>query len=438
MTLLLTRTAVSRTLAAVCFGILAMDAQAQLMQPQLPGQASELGLTFGAGYTDNVFRVPVDELSSTYSAVGLVGDYSRQSERLVVTIASDVEYRDYRDNDLDSEPFGTFGAFVELFAVRDRFSWTFSDDFTQGRTDPFIADNPLNRRSINVFSTGPQLDLPLGGRNSLRLGAQRADSTFEATPELDARSTSVDLGMFRAIDGTTEVGIMLTTYETVYDVSAFESKVNAVFLMYQRQLATGQALLQLGTNEVDYGFTDESSPFLNLAWNRGFGVRTQLAVSAGRRFVDTAQSFQQSQIANLTTQSPFLTADIFEEFRAGLTYGLSFERSQFSISAFVFEDDYTFSNQFDNDREQAGLNYRRDVSPRLSLGLSVYSSDREFPELDLTDNDRGVGIWLQKEFGTRLSLEFRYDENSRDGQRVVPYDETAARLMFRYLLSEAT
>src|SRR5688572_27813491 len=130
------------------------EASAQPLETTEPAR-KELAVWYGHVESDNLERTTGGDEGS-YESVGLLLGLERASTRLDASIDANLEYRRYSLDTLDDETVGTLNAAADVDLVQDRFSWTFTDDYGQGITDPFSGLGPGNREKVNVIATGPR------------------------------------------------------------------------------------------------------------------------------------------------------------------------------------------------------------------------------------------------------------------------------------------
>jgi hypothetical protein len=409
--------------------------QPPLANQLAPGmQGRQFGLRFGGGYSDNLARVSGGEQSGSYSLLGLTGQYSRNADRWNANLASDIEQRRFSDSSIDDEPYGYLTGSVELFAVPERLSWVFADDYGQARSDPFRAAGPLNREQINVFSTGPRLNMPVGARTFFQAAGTRAERSFEETNRLDSESTTYDVGISRVLNTTTDVGLTISTRETSYDVSTLDNELDSAYFSYQRRLAAGQASVALGKSRVNFGGTDDSAPYAAVTWDRDVGARSRISLSFTNELIDAGDNLRLlgGLVTNETVDEVFLTADVLEQATTSLAYSLTRDRAQITVTLSSLEAEYQNDLDFDNQRDLVAFSWARTVTPLLTVGSDLFSGKRSFDASGQEDQDRRAAIWLRRLIGSRLNMDLRLERDSRDGQGVNNYDENFVRLVFRY------
>src|SRR5690606_12511661 len=133
----------------------------------------------------------------------------------------------------------------------DRFRWDAESNFGQVRTDPSAPVGPENRERTTVFSTGPRLSWPFGGRNTLEVGADVAERRFETTETLDSRLTTARLGVARAIGPVTRVALTFERSENEFEIQEERYEFQILSLEYRKQLASGEAVASAGRGAVE-------------------------------------------------------------------------------------------------------------------------------------------------------------------------------------------
>jgi hypothetical protein len=396
---------------------------------QAPDVRADYGLRFGAGYSDNAFRTQINQESSSYKAMGLFFDVVRDGTRFDSTFTGDVERRNYSDPNIPNEPVGSINARIDVEVVPERFAWRFDDSYGQGRVNPFQVIGPTNRQEINVFSTGPQLTLPLGSRTSMRLNGTHERRRFDNTGQLDSDSDEVLLGVFRSVSQTTEVGLSWIRREITYSDVLPDWNDDTVFLSYRRQLATGSAAVSIGENSVSIAGAETSGPLFEADWTRQLGSRSELRVGARRDFIDPGQRFlNNNTVGNVGPLGPtdvFLGAGVYEYSEVSVGNTTEFVRTTVAVGMYAGKNRYDSNAALDSDESRAYVSVERTIGPEMFLGLAATVYETEYLTAGNATDDELGQLWLRKEFGRRLSLQFAYSHYSRDAQGFTAnsYDE---------------
>jgi hypothetical protein len=377
-------------------------------------QASDAGdrdagasLWIAHGESDNIRR-SADETRGSYNAAGVLVDAHRARERLTAGLETDLQYRRYSLPDLEDETLGALEAFADVAIVREKFDWTFGDSFGQGRTDPFSAVGPENRENINIFTTGPEVDLPLGPRTSMSLDALYGDRTYEDTKTLDATSMAYELGVFRETGPVNRIGLFVSNNDVEYDVGTLSYDIVSAGVRYERTLATGEVLAEVGRNELRMNGTTEDGPRLNFAWRRGIGAHSRLSLSATREFTDSSAMFALTAEAPPSVSDPenaVLAPDAMEQKRIELFYELEGAKSRMSIGLAANEDRFRLDPTLDNDSASARLELERRIGTRLTIGIAAENVRRDFVDRLGEDGERLTEFTLDHRIGRRLTFE---------------------------------
>jgi hypothetical protein len=396
-----------------------------------PGTA-DFALRLGGGHSDNLLRLPVDPVSGDYRLLGTSFDYVRDASRLDLDFNGDVEVRDYSDSNIDDEPIGAINLFVNGELLPGRVFWVVNDNYGVGRSNPLMPTGPQNRQEINVFSTGPRIDLPIAQRSSLGLDATRAESSFDETNRIDNESENYELTFNRELNATTQVGIGGSRRDVEFDGATDSNETKSYFLLYDRQLSSGGTTIRVGRSEVEIGSTRWTTPLVDLSWVRNLGTRTRLGVTATKGFSDAATAFVRGNGAGGPgTEFVIAVRDPYEFARVGLNLALTYERTVVTLNLGTGDAQYTQNVDFDNDDRSFGIALQRELRARLRFGASVGLWEREFVRVAREDTDRYRELFLDKTFGPRWSMRVTAQRLGRDrGQATGAYDEDTIRLAF--------
>jgi len=436
------RSALGLLVAFAAHGALAQAQQPARPADPAPAETPERGVALWLTHaeSDNVARTEGSERGS-YDGLGVLLDLSHESTRFDSSLNTNLELRRYSDDLIDNEPVGTLDGQMNVGLVPDRVSWLLQESYGQGQTDAFAATGPNNRESINVFTTGPRFDLPLGGRFALSAGAMFSSRRYDESASLDSDAETYDVGLFRQTSQRTRYGLVLAANEIEYDVTgALAYDIDRASLNYERAFATGGVSLAVGTNEVSILGQTTDEPLFNFAWSRELATRSTLRIEAAREFSDTA--------TNLTTDlgqtpvggdpSALVSASPFEQERLFVSYALAGARTDLDVSLGTAEENY-LGGLLDNDNTTTRVSLQRTVTPRLAFGIGLYHVEREFagtstqPARD--DTEKTISAWVNRSLGRLFDLalvltsyEFRGDQH---------FDEDRYEIRFTYSPSDS-
>jgi hypothetical protein len=341
-------------------------------------QPKSLAVWFGHVASDNLVRTEAGQEGSYDNTLGLLLAMGHTSTRVAARVNADLARRKYSIDSLEDETVGTLSANAAIGIVRDHFAWAFSDYFGQGITDPFRGVGPGNRETVNVAGTGPRIAVPLGSRGSMDIRSTYSERRFEDSPDVDSNSLFTELGLFRQTSPTARVGVVASANDVEYeDTVSPQYEIDRVGLRYQKELATGRVVADLGTNEVSFGGVDDDEPFFSLVWTRALTPRSDLSFRATREFTDSPGVLGTSLAPGLEGSAftdVIVSANPLEQERFGASYALTLSRTVVSAELGLWKDKYVGDTSFNNDWTATRLSVVRTVSPNLNLGGSVVAS----------------------------------------------------------------
>lgn len=407
---------------------------APLPAPEPPPKS--LAIWLGRVESDNLGRTP-SEIDGSYDSLGLLLALGHTSTRFAASINGDLERRRYSPEEIDSETVGTLSAEAEVALVADRFSWTFSDYYGQGITDPFSGVGPNNRQQINVITSGPKIVLPAGRRTSVEISGTYSERRFDESSDVDSDSNFYELGLYRQASPTARLGIVASSNDVEYvDVLAPEYRIERVGLRYEKELSTGRVLADLGTNEVTTAGADSDEPRFSLVWTRSLTARSELGIRAAREFSDSSGVLEAVLAPGLEGASftdVVVSPNPLEQERFGVSYVLTLSRTVASVELDSRRDEYLGNAAFDNDSTVTRLSLVRTVSPELSFGVVHEKVRRDFSTGEAAqsdDEDAWTGAWVNRAFGRRFNLGFSISRYDRKGLQ--SYDERRYELRVGY------
>jgi hypothetical protein len=399
-------------------------------------ERKELAVWYGHVESDNLERTTGGEEGS-YESIGLLIGMAHTSTRLDASIDANLEYRRYSLDTLDDETVGTLNAAADLDLVRDRFSWTFRDDYGQGITDPFSGLGPGNREKINVIGTGPRISLPLGGRTSLEIRGTYSERRFEESSQVDSDVVLSELGLYRQTSSTARFGLIASWNDVEYvDVIAPEYRIDRLGLRYTKELATGRVLAEVGTNEISAAGFDSDEPLYNFEWTRSLTARSELSIRAAQELTDAGGALASGLAPGIEGGSftdVVVTPNPLEQRRFRVSYVLTMSRTVLSADIGSWKDDYIGNPAYDNDSTMIHASFVRTISPRLSFGLVFDEIDRDFTDSaggQPDGEDSWFGAWLNRTLGRRFNLGLAIASYERSGAD--SYDELRYELRFGY------
>ena len=369
------------------------------------------------------------------TAFGLFADLAQTSTRVATSIDADLAFRKYSEDVIDDETVGMLAAVADIDLVRDVFSWDFRENYSQGLRDQFAPVGPNNRESINVVSSGPQLDLPLGGRTTLSIGGDYSARRYDESTNADSDSVVYELGLFRQTSGTSTFGLVANSNEIDYsDFNAPPYDIDRLSVRYERTLATGRVLASVGTNEISYADAKTDEPLFRFEWSRSLTARSRLAINAAREFTDSGTLSSPTIIDDPSNVGGVLVStNPLEQKRVSVSYTVTTTRTNVSFAFGIADDSYIGNTTLDAETTTAEITLRRTISPRLDVGGAFQTIQREPKDADVAQadgDDTTISAWLNRSLGRRFSVAVAWSQYER--RETQTFDETRYEVRFAY------
>lgn len=375
-------------------------------------------VNLGYGHSDNIGRSESNEIDEDIAGAGLSFSFDEQTARLRADLAGDFAYYDYLDNTYDGEVLGNFAGNARFAFVPQRFEWVLSDNFGQVLTDPFSPATPDNRENLNYLTTGPDVTLAFGQRSRLRLGARYSMATYEDRP-FDSKGYGGEAGFIRLLSGDNTISLNARVQSTEYDVAALNADYDQseAFVRYDAVGARTHLTVDVGYTEVERQNDSEDGLLLRLDAARRLTQSSTATLSVGREFSNSAGAFASLQgagNADLSAVPGRQTPQPFTNDRVALGWDFQRVRTGFSVTAFWNEQKYEDANALDQELLGAGVQLRRNLSQKSSLGLNAGYASGKFEQGVGDYDDVSSGMALQLFLSSSVSLIATYDRVKRD------------------------
>ena len=152
------------------------------LSPPADAQIWSLGADVGLGETDNVTLVPSNKTNQTIATADIDFAVLEQSRLFNVNAKGDFSDYDYLQHAYPNEFIGRLDGLAKVALVPDRLTWVLQEDFGQSQLDPYTPQTPSNHQNVNYVSTGPDLDLRLGGTGFVDVSLRYADAYYQYSP----------------------------------------------------------------------------------------------------------------------------------------------------------------------------------------------------------------------------------------------------------------
>lgn len=386
-------------------------------QPSAP-----VSIWLGRLQSDNIRRV-AEGGRGAYNSLGTDFGLAREFNRFEGGLTGNLEFRSYdSDTGTSDERVGDLNAFANFDIVPDRFSWLIQDSYSTARTDFLRVDNFDNRENISVFSTGPELNLPLGERNSLEIKSIYSDANYADSNELDSKSVLSEFSILHQANSTLTYGISGTVNDIEYVSDNFNYKIKTLALVYEKTLSSGEARIELGRNAVTQGTLETDGPLARLSWSRDVGRRGRLGVSGNREFTNSSIFYgARFDISNRSAFLPGMTPDIaltrsvVERKDVAMNYEWEFRRTDIVISTSATREIYQDLSDLNNENSIQSAYLRRELTTKSSIDLSVTIAERDFSSIARKERDRFFSASYTRSLSGSLDLDVNVEKAKREG-----------------------
>ncbi len=245
-------------------------------------------------YSDNPFRTSSSAARSAAVLDGLVGlNIFHDGTLLYADVdASESRYQ-YLSGGVPSETLPNGYATIVANLVRDLFTWSVRDNIGQISDEPLDALAADNRQTVNVFSTGPDLLLPIGDRNHFVANLRYGTSTFNGS-NIDSSLYDGQAGLARDLTPDSRISANYSYRKTLFeDDQVYPAiEVEVPFLRYSVETARTKLVAEGGWESMRFGTAGSArTPHALLSLERRLSPRLTLEAEYTHTYSDAAQNF---------------------------------------------------------------------------------------------------------------------------------------------------
>ena len=372
-----------------------------------------------AFYSDNVTRVdPSRDIDGVVTTAGFTLNLEEQSRRLDLIAHGGLLFATFPGSTFDDETLGLVTASALIRISEQNFSWFFAENLGQVVINPFQAETPDNRESMNFFTTGPRLSLPLGSRTKLNLEGNFSDVQYEERP-LDNQRFGGSIGFERELSRNRSLSFIVDGERIEYDDAPPNAPVDqqSAYLRLQTAAARSQLSLSLGWNQVERAGNKGDGLLAELDWSRQVSAISTFSFHFGTRFSDAGDIFrfiQSIDSRRAGTQDIQTVNDPFQLDTVSIAYTLNKPRTRLSIDAFYEKENYESRTDLDRDRSGIKLDLTRNLTRSLNATLFTNLSYRDYDNTTRNDDDSIYGFRLRWDISHRLGLNLTVQRIERD------------------------
>jgi predicted porin len=405
----------------------------------------EPGVGAGLLYTDNAALAPDNE-EDDLVVVGYAGvNINEDGGPLRMNAAAEVIHLNYTNNTFGNKTYPSLRATAGWEQIRGRLDWKVQNYFTQRRTDAVSGVTPSNIQNTNVFTFGPDITLPITGRQSVLVRPEFRDFTYEDVGTDNRQyslSTSWDYRMYRTMGVSLNGSVVKVDYDGDGEVPDYTSTEAYVGIsgtgarsVYSANF--GRTNVDRDNSRNEEGFTGDLTMQYELT---GLSL---VRMHVASRITDTGNILLRSQtdpddggFSNVQTSD-----DVVRDSIVRLTYrrdGYTFKTSVWGeLRDLDYKTDQTDqTDQSDREVKEVGaqLDYR--VTPLLTTSLSGEYTRIKQTDIGTRDDRYSVIGTIGYNLSRKLSAYFdlRYQEQDSDDGFFDEYKEFSsfARLVYGF------
>lgn len=396
--------------------------------------AWELGVS--QEYSDNIQRSPEGQEIADVVRTGSLGAQLRADRSYLEGDAEvRVDYINYREGTFNDEIRGQGSADLTWHIAPERFSWQLQEQLSvveERSTEPL---SPANRQQVNVFSTGPDYHLRLGGTRFLDAGARYTDLRYSRSASGNRR-VGVQLQLGYRPSPVLENRLILDMTRTHFPQrsSTRDYDRQDIYGRISLQGATTQTVADLGVTGIQRAARDDIAGGLaRLAWERDMTAVTQLRINLAGEYTNTASDLLGRPEEPVRDPAAVESAaDVFFARRADIGIRHETPRSSLALDLRVEDREYVEA-PLDQLRSQASMILGVVAGPRSRLEFFGYHASYDYDATERRDVDREGGLRLRVRL--RRSLEIRLEgsraERTTNGA-TGEYQENRALLELSY------
>ena len=410
---------------------IAPRALAALLALALASSAAALETDWEVGmrevHSDNIRRVPAADATPERQRIArLAGELRAERAGWSGMAGFSAEHWSYRDNTYSDEVRGVGRADLTWLIRPRRLTWRLEDRLAiieEASTEPLSPDN---RQQVNVFSTGPEYRIRLGGTRRLDTGVRYTDVRYSRSNTDNQRlGTQIRLGW--------RPGARLEN-QLILEVSSARFRRFPEERDYDRQdlfnrfilrRPAGRGVLDLGGTRVRRagGEEDVVGALARLGLERQMDPHTRLRLEAGLEYSDTATDLLVRDIDRVRDpQAMESTADIFRARRSGAEFRRETPRVRLVVEARLEERDYE-SVALDQRRSEVGATFAMTVGARSRAEVFGSRNGYRYDVDGRRDIDRVRGLRLRYRLQRALELELEGQRTQRTSNRNAGYRE---------------
>jgi hypothetical protein len=381
---------------------------------------------FSANWTEssNITRSTTDPASGSQQLLRAGVDITAQKSTWNVELRAATERVMYSGQDLEDGK--RYGAYLrsEVLLIPERVTWEVLDDLGLVATNAFGDLNPSDLQRANLFSTGPNLFLPIGVRNRAEVEVRYSRLTFSGTDQQDNDRYSATAAWLHNMTTIRNVGVAVSRQHVAFGGNSLglrDYDLDSAYFVLSSAPRRVAIIVQAGVAQVDDGVDRRSGPAAMLGVERRLSDFSDFAFFARMGYADSADSFRfgrtGAEALELEPQNVQSVPAPFRQTLVNLGYSRRMSSSQLAVTPFYSRERYRDNPAQSRRGFGMNLTVAHNLGSSMQLRLNGNASKSNFDAGTQDSTDFSFGIGLLYQFSRSLSL-------SLDGDRYIRSDST--------------
>jgi hypothetical protein len=328
--------------------------------------------------SDNLTRAPTQTESATIRTADFGLTLRQQTRTLDVDVVGGLVYRDYGITGIDDDLLPSLNARLQATLSPDRLIWTVTENL--GEIAAFSNGGllPPDRERLSVFSTGPDLKLPVADKYWLTAAARVGRSDFETSP-VDATRYMGRVGVARDLASGGTVSVNVRAGQTNFSAATPTYENWSGYVEYVVGNARTEVNAGAGITGVKQGAVSNTGFMLDLRAQHQIDTASLVYADAVYRIADTFEVYQRRQDLEFDVNSVtdvLASGQAVREFSVAAGYGWAGRRTRLSIGADYAKESAVGVGTFPG-REYKGVNGTAefDITPKLAVNAATIWRD---------------------------------------------------------------
>jgi len=377
----------------------------------------EPGVGAGLLYTDNAALTANNE-DDDLVIVGYLGaEISENDGPFTLNATMSLLYTDYTEDTFSDQYYVNNRAIADWVTIRDRLDWRAEDYFTQRQINSLDANTPDNNQDTNVFSFGPNIYLPISGRQMVTVRPEFQDFYYEES-DIDNRRYRLSADWRYQLNQRMATGLDGTVTWVDYDDENRNPNYTAtnIFGTLSGTGSRSDYFLNLGATYINRDKFDNQNGFSgNLTWLYQMTARSTARAFLSSSLTDSSQGLLNS--AQNPDDGDFNNEQISGDVLRNNTARITFSRQDSTLGAEVWgefrELSYKESSD-DRDVQEAGARLEYRISPLITTGINGRYNRTNEQDTKRRDKRYTIGANLDYQLSRKLRAQFDVQYRDRD------------------------